>query len=127
WAQSMLLPVTLPIFQSGVGLVGLARAGLAPLLPSEVYALLELSALVALAVWLARTRHPRAAEIALVLGLAPFALSWHSLFPYFMCIPALAVACSLTSFERIPPYNAAEQEDSRAIESAGGARPVALQ
>ena len=92
WASSMLLPVTLPIFPSGVGLVGLARGGVLPLLPPSVYALLEVAALVALGIWLARTNATLPHEFVLILGLLPFALSWHSLFTYFMCVPALAVA-----------------------------------
>lgn len=92
WAKSMLLPVTLPIFPSGVGLVGLARGGLLPLWPPVVYALLTLVTLAALGIWLARTPRAFRPEMALILGLLPLALSWHSLFTYFMCIPALAVA-----------------------------------
>ena len=91
WAQSMLLPITLPIFPSGVGLVGLARAGVLPLWPPVVYTLLELAALAALGGWLARTKRLPQPEVALILGLLPLALSWHSLFTYFMCIPALAL------------------------------------
>lgn len=100
WVRSMLLPVMLPIFPSGVGLVGLARGGVLPLLPPAIYALLELAALVALAVWLARARQPFAAQVALLLGLLPFALSWHSLFTYFMGIPVLAVACAFPTHNR---------------------------
>lgn len=96
WAKSMLLPVTLPIFPSGVGLAGLARAGVLPLWPPAVYALLELTALVALGIWLARAKQLPRPEVALILGLLPLALSWHSLFTYFMCIPVLAVAGVIT-------------------------------
>jgi uncharacterized membrane protein len=100
WARSMLLPVTLPIFPSGVGLVGLARGGILPLLPPAAYALLELAALVALAFWLARTQRTFPPEVVLILGLLPFALSWHSLFTYFMAIPVLAVAGTVSAHRR---------------------------
>ena len=100
WARSMLLPVALPIFPSGVGLVGLARGGILPLLPPAVYALLELAALVALALWLARTQRTFPPEAVLILGLLPFALSWHSLFTYFMASPVLAIAGALSAHHR---------------------------
>ena len=94
WASSMLLPVSLPIFPSGIGLVGLAKYGLLPLLPSAVYALLELGGLAALVAWFARAKVMPRPEVALVVGLLPFAVSWHSAFAYFIAIPSLAVyAC----------------------------------
>ena len=95
WASSMLLPVSLPIFPSGIGLVGLARYGLLPLLPSTVYTLLELAALAGLVVWFARAKVMPRPEAALVVGLLPFVVSWHSAFPYFIAIPALAVCACL--------------------------------
>src|SRR5262249_32791871 len=100
WASSLLLPVTLPIFPSGIGLVGLARAGLLPLWPQAVYAALELLALGALLLWFARARVPPRPELALVVGLLPFFLAWHSLFVYLLAIPALAVNASLEPLRR---------------------------
>jgi hypothetical protein len=93
WAASMLLPMSLPIFPSGVGLVALSRAGVLPLFPPSVYTALELGALGALLVWFAR--HPRLRpEVALMVALLPFLLAWHSAASYFVVISALAVyAC----------------------------------
>jgi uncharacterized membrane protein len=95
WASSMMLPMSLPIFPSGVGLVALARAGLFPLFPPAVFTSLELAALVGLLVWFARHRGTRP-EVALVVGLLPFLVAWHSAAAYFVVIPALAVYASLS-------------------------------
>lgn len=95
WGSSMLLPVSLPIFPSGIGLVGLAKYGLLPLLPSAFYSLLELTALAALIAWFTWAKVMPRPAVALVVGLLPFALSWHSAFAYFIVIPALAVYASL--------------------------------
>lgn len=95
WASSMLLPVSLPIFPSGIGLVGLAKYGLLPLLPPAVYSLLELAGVVALTVWFARAKVMPRPEVALVVGLLPFAVSWHSAFAYFIAIPSLAACACL--------------------------------
>src|SRR5262249_50208855 len=95
WASSLLLPITLPIFPSGSGLVGLARAGLVPLLPPGTYAPLELVGLCALVLWFGRAATPPRPAIALVVGLLPFVLAWHSLFAYLLAIPSLAVYAAL--------------------------------
>jgi hypothetical protein len=90
--SSQFLPVTLPIFPSGIGLVALGRAGILPLWAPIVYTVLEVLALVALLVWYARAGWQLSPAIALVVGLLPIALSWHSLLSYFIAIPCLALA-----------------------------------
>lgn len=97
WLRSMLLPVTLPEFPSGIGLIALARAGLLPLFPSIVYTALEVAALVALVVWFARARIMPRPELALIVSLLPFLLAWHSATTYFAAIPALAVYASIAA------------------------------
>ena len=97
WAHSMFLPMTLPIFPSGIGLVALARAGLLPLFPSAVYGALELIALAALLVWFARAKSFPRPEIALLLGLFPYLLAWHSATTYFAALPILAVYATVTA------------------------------
>ena len=92
WLSSQFLPVTLPIFPSGIGLVALGRAGILPLWAPIVYTVLEVLALVALLVWYARAGWQLSPAIALVVGLLPIALSWHSLLSYFIAIPCLALA-----------------------------------
>jgi hypothetical protein len=99
WAASMLLPISLPIFPSGVGLIALVRAGTIPLFPSTVYTVLELVALVGVFVWFASRRDLRP-EVALAVGLLPLLLAWHSAAPYFVVIPALAVYASLPLLQR---------------------------
>ena len=95
WLSSQLLPMTLPIFPSGIGLVGLARWNLLPLLPSAVYTLLELAGFAALLLWFARSKVMPRPAIALVVGLLPFFLAWHSAFAYLIAVPTLAVYASL--------------------------------
>lgn len=91
WARSLLLPMTLPLFPDGIGLVALARTGLLPLLPAPAYALLELAALAGVALWLWRSRSTLAPLAALPLGLLPLALAWRSLLAYFVWLPALSL------------------------------------
>lgn len=94
WLSSLALPMTLPVFPSGVGLIGLSRAGLLPLFPPFVYGALEMAALAAILVWFARAPRPPRLEVALLVGLLPFLLAWHSLLAYVIALPALAVfAC----------------------------------
>jgi len=95
WLNSQLLPMTLPIFPSGIGLVGLARWNLLPLLPSAVYTLFELLAFASLLLWFARSKIMPRPEIALVVGLLPLFLAWHSAFAYLIAVPTLAVYASL--------------------------------
>lgn len=95
WATSMLLPMTLPIFPGGVGLIAFPRAGLLPLWPSFIYAGLEALTLAILVLWFARAKTPPRPEIALVVGLLPFLFAWHSLGAYFLVVPTLAVYASL--------------------------------
>jgi hypothetical protein len=99
WAANLLLPMTLPIFPSGVGVIALARAGIVPLWQPWVYSVLELLALAALVVWIARVRITPPAGAALVLGMLPLAFAWHSLFAYFMALPVLAIAAALPLFQ----------------------------
>lgn len=95
WARSLLLPMTLPLFPDGVGLVALARGGLLPLWPPAVYGLLELLALASLAAWLAWRQPAPRPELALALGLLPLAFAWRSLVAYFVLIPALTLYAAI--------------------------------
>jgi hypothetical protein len=95
WAQSLLLPLTLPLFPSGVGLIELTHTGLLPLWPPAVYAALEVAALAALYLWYARAKTPPRPELALLLSLLPLLLAWRSLLDYFIVLPVLAVYAAL--------------------------------
>ncbi len=95
WLKSLFLPMTLPIFPSGIGLVGLARWNLLPLWPSAAYTMLEFTALGGLLLWFARSKVMPRPAIALVVGLLPLFLAWHSAFSYLIAIPTCAVYASL--------------------------------
>jgi hypothetical protein len=91
WARSLALPVTLPTFPDGIGLMAIVRAGLLPLLPSVAYALLELAALAGIGALVLRARRPLRPELVLLLGSLPLALGWRSLTSYFVWLPAVAL------------------------------------
>ena len=95
WIRSLPLPMTLPLFPSGIGLTALAQTGLIPLWPPLVYALLELAALAALMLWYALSPTPPRPELALLLALLPFLLAWRSLLGYFLVLPVLAVYAAI--------------------------------
>jgi hypothetical protein len=100
WARSMLLPLSLPLFPDGIGLVGLAQVGVMPLLPQWLYAALELVALGGVALWLAKRRRALPPEVALPLGLLVLALAWRSLLAYFVWLPALVLVAVVAPYAR---------------------------
>ena len=104
WLGSMLLPVSLPLLPDGSGVIGLSLTGILPLLPSWIYALLELALLVGALWWYQRnwTRYPFA---GLVLPLLPLLGAWRSSERYFVLLPLLgilAVALTLQAGRRAP-------------------------
>lgn len=100
WASSLLLPVSLPLLPDGSGIVGLSLAGLFPLAPSVVYALLELAALAGALAWYWRM-WPRYPFAVLVLPLLPLVFAWRSSERYFVLLPLAAiVALALTLGEQ---------------------------
>jgi hypothetical protein len=99
WASGLLLPVTLPLFPSGIGVIELTHSGLIPLWPPVVYGLLEIAALTALYVWCARTDRPLRPETYPLLALLPFFLAWRSLLAYFLVLPVLAIYAILPLLE----------------------------
>jgi hypothetical protein len=100
WARSMLLPMTLPLFPYGVGLIDLTHTGLIPLWPPLVYALLEIAALAALMLWYVASPKLPQPELALLLSLLPFLLAWRSLEEYFLVLPVLAVYAAIPRLPR---------------------------
>ena len=90
WFHSLLLPVTLPLFPTGAGIVGLGLGGALPLLPALFYALLEVAAYLALLMLYQRywARFPCA---GLLLPMVALLLAWRSPSRYFILLPFLAI------------------------------------
>jgi hypothetical protein len=108
WARSLVLPMSLPLFPDGVGLVALARGGWLPLWPPVVYATLEVLALAALVIWCARARPLPRPELVLLLGLLPFTLAWRSQSGYFAYSTALALYAVIPLLRGQPAAEPAE-------------------
>jgi len=104
WLRSLFLPVTLPLFPNGNGLVGLALGGALPLFPAGAYTALELLAyavlLAAYARWL-----PRWPLAGMVLPLAPLLLAWRSPNRYFILLPFVVILALVLTWrmERLTP------------------------
>jgi hypothetical protein len=110
WAHSMLLPLSMPVFPSGIGIVWPAAAGLVPLLPAAAYSVAEAVGFAVLLVWWARSARPLSEpRLGPLLALLPLLLAWRSLDSYFLAVPALAVFAvlpRLPRYERRPPQPA---------------------
>ena len=91
WVLGLMTPLVEPMFPRGAGLIFLSTNGGAPLLPSIVYAMLEIAALALSIVvaWRARRTSP---ELGAVLAVLPLFFAWRSLFSYFFLLPLLALA-----------------------------------
>lgn len=91
WFASLWLPMSLPLFPGGDGLISLSLAGTLPLFPSWVYGALEMVALVGAVVWYWRawSRYPFA---GLILSYVPLLMAWRSADRYFFLLPVAAVA-----------------------------------
>src|SRR5438874_5938915 len=91
WVLGLMTPLVEPMFPRGAGLIFLSTNGGAPLLPSIVYAVLEIAALALSIVvaWRARRTSP---ELGAVLAVLPLFFAWRSLFSYFFLLPLLALA-----------------------------------
>jgi uncharacterized membrane protein len=92
WLHSLLLPMSLPMFPLGVGLIAPSVDLGVPTLPAPVYAALELGALAGLVWAFGRRRSRLPAELALVVFALPFLLAWRSLDNYVAFLPIVALA-----------------------------------
>lgn len=103
WLSSLILPLTLPLFPTGSGLVALGLGGAMPLFPPVVYTLLEFAAYAVLLAGYAL--RGRALPLAgLILPLAPVLLAWRSPSRYFILLPFVAIlAWALTRAASSPP------------------------
>jgi hypothetical protein len=90
WLHSLVLPMTLPLFPTGGGLVGLGLGGALPLWPPAVYSVLEFAGYIALLAayirWL-----PRMPYAGVVLPSLVLLLAWRSPSRYFILLPFLAI------------------------------------
>jgi uncharacterized membrane protein len=91
WVESLLIPIQLPMFPDGLGVISLSTSGLLPYAPRPVYALAELLAVAGLAWWFARRRPVPRPELAVLLGTLPFLLAWRCCPMYVWFVPTLAL------------------------------------
>lgn len=99
WARSLFLPLALPLFPEGSGLIGLMLAGALPWLPSLLFGILELAAWLGALVWFWRIL-PRLPYAGLILGLLPLLFAWRSPIRYFALLTLLAVAALALTLRR---------------------------
>jgi hypothetical protein len=102
WFASLWLPMSLPLFPGGDGLVSLSLAGTLPLFPSWVFGGLELVVLVGALVWYAHAQ-PRYPFAGLALSYVPLLLAWRSAGRYFFLLPIAAVAVLVLTLRQARP------------------------
>ncbi len=100
WLGSLALPMTLPLFPTGGGIVGLGLSGALPLFAPLVYTLLEVVAYGALLVVYAQRWWQRLPLSGLVLPLAPLLCAWRSPSRYFILVPFLALMALVLTWRR---------------------------
>jgi hypothetical protein len=90
WLESQLLPMKLPVFPQGLGIISLSTGHLLPYGPPWLYAALEVAAL-AVALWLFARSRARLGDAALILALLPLYFAFRSTANYFSFAPWLAL------------------------------------
>ncbi len=97
WLHSLVLPMTLPLFPTGGGLVGLGLGGALPLWPPVVYSVLEVATYITLLA--AYTRWlPRMPYAGVVLPSLALLLAWRSPSRYFILLPFLAILAVVLTY-----------------------------
>lgn len=96
WWMSLFLPVSEPLFPSGVGGVALAVGHVLPFAPPAVFTALEVGALLA-CLWAYVRWHGTLREAALLLALVPLWFAWRSLPDYFSFAPLFALYAAATA------------------------------
>lgn len=121
WLASLFLPISLPLLPDGSGIIGLSLTGVLPLVPSWVYGLLEVAALVGALIWYWRV-WPRYPFAGLILPLVPLFFAWRSSERYFELLPLAAVLAVVLTL-RTPAYAAWTEAltDADASVAAAGA------
>jgi uncharacterized membrane protein len=90
WLESLWLPMSEPLFGTGLGIITLSAGHILPYAPQVVYALLEVAAM-AWALWVYAHYRSRIGDAALVLALLPLWFAFRSLTDYFAFTPWLAL------------------------------------
>ena len=94
WAQSLLLPISEPLFPQGIGIMALSLGHLLPYAPPMFYSICELLVLVTLPVlvlWLQRRRGVILGDALLIVALVPLLFAFRSPPNYFAFAPWLAL------------------------------------
>ncbi len=99
WAGSLTLPLTLPLFPQGSGLVGLMLAGVLPRLPSRVFTVIEVVAWLGAMAWFWRVSR-RTPYVGLLAPLLPLLFAWRSPERYFLSVSLLAAAAMALMLRR---------------------------
>jgi len=103
WFASLFLPVSLPLLPDGSGIIGLAIAGVTPLLSARAYAVVEIGLWLLALAWYWRYAQ-RAPFVCLVLTLLPLLAAWRSPERYFLPLSLLALIALVGTVGR--PYAA---------------------
>jgi uncharacterized membrane protein len=90
WLASLALPMDVPAFPQGLGIISLSTGHLLPYGPQWLYAVLEVAALSG-ALWLFARFRPRLGDAALILALLPLYFAFRSTANYFSFAPWLAL------------------------------------
>jgi uncharacterized membrane protein len=101
WLKSIWLPMTLPLFPDGSGLIALPLSGALPLWPSYTYSILEFGAWVALLALYTLRWQPRLPLAGLLLPLAGILLAWRSPTRYVILLPFVALVMLLLQRQEI--------------------------
>jgi len=102
WAESLLAPVTEPMFPRGVGVVAFSIVGITPPGTSMTYVLMEIAVFAVCVIWYYYNcrKYP---DAALVLAVLPLFFAWRSYSIYFYPAAILMFAVVLLSHRRSIP------------------------
>jgi hypothetical protein len=98
WFQSILSPMTDPMFPLGVGLISFVRSGMVNIQISLPFTIIEAIVFFAVLFWYARncSRYPYAGPL---ISLLPLFFAWRSLWSYFFYVPIITLAWMLVERE----------------------------
>jgi hypothetical protein len=101
WMQSVMSPMTEPLFPLGVGFVSLITSGLVLLQTALPFALAEIIVLIGVGLWYMRycKRYP---DVGPILAILPLFFAWRSLWTYFFYVAIIVLARMLIRDEKKP-------------------------